>query len=166
MWTFILFFRDFSWISNRTNIWDAIGVGSYGLLIALIESITITLAMLLLGLLVSKEWDGNYRVVLLGVIVFIIECWAILSQLFFLTEMKLPKNWIQSLAMNPHPLWILYGLTLPLVLISIVIPISLIMNLKKFNTSIYKIIESMTTLSTLYLILDAVGIIIIIVRNV
>jgi hypothetical protein len=53
-----------------------------------------------------------------------------------------------------------------LVLISIVIPISLIMNLKKFNTSIYKIIESMTTLSTLYLILDAVGIIIIIVRNV
>ena len=39
IWTFILFLRDFSWLNERTNVWDAFAVGAYGLVTAFIESI-------------------------------------------------------------------------------------------------------------------------------
>jgi len=35
VWTLLLAFRDFSWLTERTNLWDAIGVLSYGLIYAL-----------------------------------------------------------------------------------------------------------------------------------
>src|SRR3972149_6026554 len=30
VWAFILSFMDFSWVAERTNTWDALGVISYG----------------------------------------------------------------------------------------------------------------------------------------
>lgn len=39
LWALILIFRDVSWVAERINMWDAIGVASYGLVLAFIESL-------------------------------------------------------------------------------------------------------------------------------
>ena len=103
VWALILIFRDFSWVAERTNSWDAIGVGSYGLMIAAIESVVVFLILLLLGLLVSKKWDEKQRISLLGFIILMVSVWMILGQLFYLTEYSLPEN-IQILLAQLPPL--------------------------------------------------------------
>ena len=40
-WTLILAFRDISWLTDRTNAWDAVGVTSYGLVFAFVESMVL-----------------------------------------------------------------------------------------------------------------------------
>src|SRR5574342_450210 len=90
VWTIILAFRDFSWVSERTNSWDAIGVVSYGLIFAFIESVVIFLAAILLGFLVSKKWNEDRRLALVGVLVFVTSLWAILSYLFFMLKVSIP----------------------------------------------------------------------------
>ena len=56
-WTLILVFRDISWLTERTNAWDAIGVASYGMVFAFVESVVIFLVLALLGLLTPKQWE-------------------------------------------------------------------------------------------------------------
>src|SRR5512146_2668540 len=56
-WAFVLALRDVSWVADRTNAWDAVGVVSYGLLFALLESLLLFGVMVLLGYLVSGSWD-------------------------------------------------------------------------------------------------------------
>ena len=48
-WALLMAFRDISWVAERTNLWDAIGVLGYGLVFALVESILIFLVLALLG---------------------------------------------------------------------------------------------------------------------
>src|SRR5512143_2388513 len=56
-WTLILAFRDLSWLTDRTNAWDAVGVLSYGLLFALVESVLLFGMVVLLGLIVPRRWE-------------------------------------------------------------------------------------------------------------
>jgi len=78
IWAFILFFRDLSWVANRTNMWDAIGVGAYGSLVALTESIFIFLITVFLSFSVSTKWDQPQRISLIGTVVLMVSLWAIL----------------------------------------------------------------------------------------
>jgi len=90
VWTFVLVMRDFSWVSERTNAWDAIGVGAYGLLFAFFESAFILLMALLLGFLISKSWEEDKRNAVLAVLVLVASIWSILGQLYFLLEISFP----------------------------------------------------------------------------
>jgi len=161
-----LFFRDFAWISERTNSWDAFGVGAYGLLIALLESAAITIFAIISGFLISKKWSENNRVSFLGILVLISSLWAIIGQLFFMMEVSVPIGWLQAIARYSHPLWILYGLCIIVIGASVLLPTYFITREGKFSTSVYKIIDSLSSLTILYLFLDLIGIIIIIIRNV
>ncbi len=90
-WTMILALRDVSWVTDRTNAWDAVGVFSYGLVFALVESLIIFLVASLLGFLISARWDREWRVILLTVLVLMLSLWAIAEQLFFLLPVRLPE---------------------------------------------------------------------------
>ena len=57
VWTIILAFRDFSWVTERTNSWDALGVVSYGLIFALIESVAVFLVALVARFSGFKEME-------------------------------------------------------------------------------------------------------------
>ena len=90
LWTIILAFRDFSWVTERTNSWDAVGVLSYGLIFAFIESVAVFLVTVLLGFLVSKKWNEDRRNALLGNLVLIASLWAMVSYLFFMLQVSIP----------------------------------------------------------------------------
>jgi hypothetical protein len=166
VWTLILFFRDFSWISERTNSLDAIGVGSYGLLIAFIESVFIFILAFVLSYIFPQKWSESQKVALLGVLIFLIAAWTIVGQLYFLFEVKIPNFLLLAIARNPHPLWILYGGLSTFVGLTVGLPAFCIFKFGRFRKGIINIFERLTTLTAFYLFLDLCGLIVVIVRNI
>lgn len=166
VWALILFFRDFSWISERTDSWDAIGVGSYGLLVALVESFLVFVLAYGASYILPKSWPEKQRIILIGVLTFLVAAWAIVGQLYFLFEVRFPNNLIRSIAQNSHPLWILYSGVLGLVGLTALVPVIFIMKSNRLQNCILEFFERLTTLAALYLLMDLSGFIIVIVRNI
>ena len=166
IWTFILAFRDFSWVSERTNSWDAVGVVSYGLVFALIESLVIFLIATLMGFLISKKWDEKQRITLLGTLVTIASLWAIAGYLYFMLSVSVP-GWFIILASGlKHPLRFLYIISLVLVGITVTVPTYFVLRSKNFTQGLQGLFERLSLLTMFYLFFDFVGLVIVIVRNV
>ena len=166
VWTIILAFRDFSWVSERTNSWDAIGVVSYGLMLAFVESVFIFLVAMLLGYLVSKTWREEHRVTLMSVLVFLASLWAIVDYLFFLLKASLPGPAILFLVGLAHPLRFLYIVSFLLVGLTIIIPTYFILRSDKFLHGLKNFFERISTLTMFYLFFDFIALVIVIIRNV
>lgn len=164
-WTLILAFRDFSWVSERTNSWDAVGVVSYGLLFALVESVIIFLLAVVLGFLVSRKWGEERRIALLGTLVLIASVWAMLGYAFFLFNVQLSGETIAFLVQLAHPLRFLYAVTLAFVGTSFLIPAYFILRSDRFLQVTRGIYERISVLALFYLFFDAAGLVIVIARN-
>jgi hypothetical protein len=164
VWALILFFWDFSWIEERSGTWNAIGVGAYALVIALVESVIVLLAALLLGFLIPKVWSPKVRVNLLALIILLISVWAILGQIYFISAPNL--TWlILPLATFSHPLFMLYLVLGGIILISLVIPIWFVLSSDKFRKGLDAVLERVSVLMVFYLLFDVIAIIIVAWRN-
>lgn len=166
IWTIILAFRDFSWVTERTNSWDAIGVVSYGLIFAFIESVVVFLAALLLGSFVSRKWNEDRRLTLIGILVFITSLWAMVGYLFFMLNVSIPGETILFFAGLAHPLRVLYAVILALVGPTIALPAYLVLRSEKFLRGARGFFERISTLTLFYLFFDFLGLVIVIIRNV
>jgi hypothetical protein len=166
VWAILLIFQDLAWLAERTNMWDAIGVGAYGLTVALVESIFLFLIAFLLGFLVSTRWDPVKRISLMGTLVIIVSIWAILGQLSFMYGWSLPAPWIQTLANTAHPLRILYLVALIIVGFSVILPVYSQLKSDKLSQMTYEFFDRLAMLVVLYLVLDFASIVIILIRNI
>lgn len=166
VWTLILAFRDFSWVAERTNSWDAVGVISYGLLFAFIESVVVFLVAIALGFLISKKWGEDRRNALLGMLVLITSLWAMVNYLFFLAPISIPGETINFIARLAHPLRFIYAFSLAVVGPTILFPTYFILRSGKFLQGVRGLFERLSLLTLFYLFFDFVGLIIVIVRNV
>ena len=166
IWTIILALRDFSWVAGRTNSWDAVGVLSYGLIFAFLESIIVFLVTILLGFLVSKKWDEDRRNALLGNLVLITSLWAMASYLYFILQVTVSGQAIHFLVSLKHPLRFLYVVSLVFAGLTVSLPTYFILRSDKFLGFVKGLFERLTTLSLFYLFFDFIGLIIVIVRNV
>ncbi len=166
VWTIILAFRDFSWVTERTNSWDAVGVVSYGLVFAFIESVLVFLVAVLLGFLVSKKWNEGRRLALMGTLVFITSIWAMVSYLYFMLNMSVPGETVNFLAGMAHPLRFLYAFSLAVVGPTVAIPAYLVLRSDKFLKGMQALFERLSLLTMFYLFFDLVGLVIVIIRNV
>ena len=165
VWALILIFRDLSWVAERTNMWDAIGVGAYGLVLALLESFLVFFVASLAGFLVSTKWDETRRIALIGTLVTIVSIWAILGQLYFLLEYSLPVNLIQALASTARPLRILYGIVFMIVTPTVLLPTYAQLRSIRLNQLSLAIFDRLSLLVVLYLIMDLISIAVIFIRN-
>lgn len=165
LWTLIQIFRDVNWLSQRSNSWDAVGVGAYGLLFALLESLFVFIIMLLLGLLVHPNWGKERRAALLSIGVLLVATWAMINQLFFIQGWGVPLGLTEFLAATAHPLRWLYAIVFALVLPSITLPFYLLLRYEKALQTSQELIDRLTLLSSLYLLLDAGALVVVVVRN-
>jgi len=166
IWTIILAFRDFDWVTARTNSWDAVGVVSYGLLFALFESVMIFFAVTLVGLFVSAKWEEKRRIALLSLLVIIWSIWSMFNQAYFLNEWGTP-DWLTNLVIaTGRPLVALYALAFGLSLVTVSLPIFMTLRSEKFLNGIQEGIERLSLLMLLYLVFDAAAIVNIIIRNI
>lgn len=166
LWTLIFAFRDISWLISRTNLWDAIGNMSYGLVYAFLESLLIFCVLTLLGLLTPKRWEVNRRVAFLTLLLFITALWSMISQLLYVWNIWLPFPLLQFIANTGRPLLILYALSLALVVITVGLPVLLFSRSSKALPSMLDFMDRLSTLSMLYLFFDGIGLIIVVIRNI
>jgi len=166
LWALLMIFRDFEWVAVRTNLWDAIGLASYALTFALIETVFFLFFLLLFGLLVPLKWETNLRIILIGTIGLLISTWAILGQAFYLFENSLPVSLFNFFIRSGHPLRILWILISVLVTLSVAIPTVMIIKSEKARKFFGDFYERITLLSVFYLLFDMAGIIIILIRNI
>lgn len=166
LWALLLALKDFSWVAERTNAWDALGVLSYGMVFAFLESLVVTLAAVLLGFLVSRRfWDQERRIALLGSLAVITILWAIFGQLYFLLELSLPSPILGFLAASGHPVRLLYAAGLALVAPTVLIPTYLVLTSERAFRIVQDIAGRFGTLAWLYLFLDLVCLVILLLRN-
>ena len=166
LWALILIFRDVSWVAERTDMWDAIGVASYGLVFAFIESVIFFAAITLLGLLVPTTWQENRRVALLSVLALLTTLWAIDGQAYFIWGSYLPEQILRYIAASEHPLRLLYAAILAMVVPTIIIPVYFVLKSDRFSNLVQGLIERLSLLTVFYLFFDLLGLIVIIVRNI
>jgi hypothetical protein len=165
-WTLLLAFRDMSWVTERTNAWDAIGIVSYGMVYAFVESILVFIVVSLLGFLISRSWNIERRVASLSVFALITSLWAMTSQLYFLWGARLPEPIFQALVHNAHPVRTMYMISFTLVVTTFVIPAYFILQSDKGLKAAQDFIERITLLSIFYIFLSFVGLVIVIIRNI
>jgi len=165
-WTMILVFRDMSWVIERTNVWDAIGVGSYGMIFAFAESVIIFLIVILLGFLTPRPWGIDKRIAFLSLLVLITALWAMISQLLFLWNVNLPESAIRWIARSGHPLWILYFISLAFVFPSVLLPVYWFIRSEKSVGFMRELSERLSVLAVFYLFFDLAGLVVVVIRNI
>jgi hypothetical protein len=166
VWSIILVLKDFSWISERTHVWDAVGVGAYALVLAFLESIFVFFVLLLLGFFLPKQWPEKNRIVVLGVSIWLASLWAIFGQIYFIAGAVTPLWIVLPLSKTDHPLRFLYLGIFILAFPSIFLPVIASLRSEKIRDWILNLFERITLLSALYLFLDLVGLAIVVVRNI
>ena len=164
VWALILFFWDFSWIEERAGTWNAIGVGAYALVIALVESVFVLLVALLLGFLIPKLWSPKVRASTMALIIMLVSVWAILGQLYFIYAPNLTRL-ILTLKPLSRSLYMLYLVLVGIIVISFVIPIWFALNSSKFRKGLDAVVERVSFLTIFYLVFDVIAIIIVAWRN-
>ena len=165
IWTLFLGFRDFDWVTARTNSWDAVGVVSYGLIFTFVESLIIFAITTLLGLLVSKKWDEKKRLALMGTLVIVLSLWSIFNQTYFIRAVQLSEQFISFYIGTGRPLVALYITALLFVSISVALPTYAILTSSKVEKSILEGFDRLSTLMILYLVFDVAALFIILFRN-
>jgi hypothetical protein len=153
-------------VAERTNMWDAIGVASYGLVFAFIESVVFFIAITLLGLGIPTTWQEDRRVALLCVLALLMTLWAIEGQAYFLWGSYVPEHMLRYIGSSDHPLRFLYAAALVMVVPTIAIPVYLVLKSDRFLNLVQGLIERLSLLTMLYLFFDLLGLIVIIIRNI
>jgi hypothetical protein len=165
-WTLLLAFRDISWLTERSNLWDAIGVVSYGLLFAFVESLMVFLVVALLGLLISTKWEESRRIALLSILMFVLSLWAMYGQAHFVWNLS-PSDWVLKLmAQSGHPYRVIFSITFIEVFLSIAVSTFLVLRWDKFFRFMQEAIDRISLLTSLYLVLDLIGLVIVVIRNI
>jgi hypothetical protein len=166
LWTLLLAFRDISWVAERTNFGDAIGVISYGMIFAFLESLLVFLIALLLGMLIPSNWGRDKRLAIISMLVFVLALWAMVPQLYALQTWSFPNSLLGLLAGSAHPLRYIYLIALALVVPTVILPILTIYRSEKTLAKILDMIGSVSLLTMFYLLLDLVALIVVFFRNI
>ncbi len=165
IWTIVLAFRDFDWISARTNSWDAIGVVAYGLIAAVLESLILFIVATLFGFLISNKWEEKRRITFMSSMIMVLSLWSIFNQSYFLNAWQLPA-WLISLSIQSgRPLVMLYALAILATTASFVIPAYLVLRSNKTMEILQEGIERLSLLMTFYLVFDSLALILVVIRN-
>ncbi len=164
-WTLLLGFRDIDWVSKRTNLWDALGVVSYGMAYAFVEGLVWFALTAALGFLVSRRWSVERRVALMGTLLLLTALWSMLEQTYFLTGARAPLWALRAIAATGRPVLAMYIVALALVSLSVVVPVYFILRSEKALKFTLDFMDRLSTLTLLYLFLSFAGMMIILVRN-
>jgi len=168
LWTIILVLYDVEWIALRTELGDAIGVGAYAMIYALIESLIFFLLIVASSLLLHWRWEGEKVFAELGFISLWIPVWAGLKQLYRHKELASPNFLAEWLLSTGHPLRygiVAAGLLLIIIIGSAAVPIYLIGFNHQVEKTTRSFLDRIAILSTLYIALDFISVVIILIRN-
>jgi hypothetical protein len=166
LWAIILIARDMSWVTDRTNAWDAVGVAAYGLMFILVESLLLFLAFVVLGFLTPRSWAVDRRVAFLSALALILAFWAILSQLYFLAGLSFPSWFLGLVASTGRPVFSMYIFFAGIVGASVLLPALWLARSEKSLKIWREVTDRLALLAGFYLFFDFIGLVVILTRNI
>lgn len=164
-WALLMGFRDFGWVAARTSVWDGLGLLSYSLTFALVESLGIFLILVILGFLIPHRLEADKRLTFLGTAFLVVAIWAIGGQVYSWMRYPLPTWYADLLIRTHHPFRYFWITVFSLAILSAGVPLLLLAKQNKFNTMMIEFFDRISTISSLYIFFDLVGIVIIVIRN-
>ena len=163
VWALLMIFRDLEFVSERTEIWDAVGYAGYSLMFTLIESLILALVVWLLSLLLPKKWDTQRSLNIAGSIFLILAGASIVDMAFHaFADVRISRQYLHGLETYPTLTYLLIAGT---VILSIVGVVWLILKSARTEQIFTEIYDRIMLLSYFYLFLDVAGIAIVILRN-
>jgi|WetSurMetagenome_2_1015567.scaffolds.fasta_scaffold337605_2 hypothetical protein len=166
VWAIIMAFRDFSWVAERTNTWDAIGLFSYAVVFAFVETLGVFLIVLFVGFFTPRQWDPEKRLAVLGTLFLMLAIWAVLGQIYSMNGCSLPSWIIDFLVRSDHPFRLLWGGSFVLVAASVTAAGLLVGVTDYGRRATLEIFDRISMLTSLYMVFDLAGIIVLVVRNI
>ena len=163
VWALLMIFRDLEFVSERTEIWDAVGYAGYSLMFTLIESLILALVVWLLSLLLPKKWDTQRSLNIAGSIFLILAGASIVDMAFHaFADVRISRQYLHGLETYPT---LTYFLIAGTVILSIFGVVWLILKSARTEQIFTEIYDRIMLLSYFYLFLDVAGIAIVILRN-
>jgi len=139
-----------SWVF-QLNAWEIIGGISYTLTFALIESVFLFVLVLIVNFIVPKQFFAEKFILNSTILALLIFIWAILVQ----------KNYDSIISLDGKIILFLFSI----ILLSIVVVIVVANRIRNLEIIISTIVNKVVVLAVIYLILDMLGILIVIIRN-
>lgn len=169
VWAIYRFIVELPELRTNSLIINYLSRGGYTLLYAFLESLVPFLFLILISFLLPSQWKESKRLSLLSAIYLSIALWAAVNQIYFIS-IKGGAGWTTWLLgvlaeyafLRPLAVVVL-GL---LILSSVLLPILWIYKHKISEERIMSVVDRVIVLSSLYLALDGLGIIVIFLRNI
>lgn len=167
-WAIFMALQDLEWMVGRSYFWEFIGYLAYILLIALLESAFLSAIFLLAGLLLPKAWREGANLAVLSAWALAVLLAGIANQYYFFLD-------VHNKSANPYIVrgldYVYYYDTLVfvvlmlLILLAAALPPLLFPSTSRLRGIMLDLIERIGLLSSIFLFLDAVGLLIILYRN-
>jgi hypothetical protein len=164
-WAIYLVLRDFQWVYDQLGMGIFIGYAAYTLVFAFFESTIFLLFLWLFSFLFPKRWTGKKTFSLLSLWALVIPLWALGNQVFHLLMEDPPGflSWIMPRVYHYQALG--FSILVTLIFISVLLPLILIIRYVSVENWVIRFAERITLLSSMYLVFDFLGFIIILIRN-
>lgn len=167
-WAIFMALQDLEWIVGRSTFWDFLGYSAYILLIAFLESLLLTGALLLLALLLPTAWREKTNLALLSAWALAILIASMLCQYYFFLDIN-PKTSNPYLLrffdyVHYYDIWLFSALMLA-VLSAAALPVLLFRRCPKLTALMLDVVERLNLLAAIFLLLDAAGLLLVIYRN-
>ena len=159
-----MIFNDLEFVAERTNMRDSIGYAGYSLMFALAESVLFAIILWAVSQVLPKRWPKSRSLSVIGSIYLILAGASIVDMAgYAFNDARISKQYLYGLE---NFTVLTYALITGAILIALATSLLLILKTKRGEKIFAEIFERLMLLSGFYLVLDAVGIIIVIFRNV
>ena len=163
IWNFLMIFKDIEFVSERNEMWSAIGYAGYSLMFALVESLIFGIILWLITLPLPKKWGEKRTLVVVISIYYVLAGASALEHAAHAFEQyRIAKQFLYGLE---HFTNLTYTLIAGAILLAIVILMLVIFKLRKGQSVLAEILDRLILLSYLYLVIDAAGIVVVLIRN-
>ena len=163
VWNLLMIFKDLEFVTERSDSWGAIGYAGYSLMVALAESLMAAVLLWAISLLLPRKWTQQRTLASLFSVYFVLAgASAVDMAANAFNEYRISKQYLYGLE---HFTTLTYALIAGAMLLVIAALLLVIFKTKKGESGIAEFFSRLTMLSYLYLVLDAAGIVIVIIRN-
>jgi hypothetical protein len=166
VWTIFMALRDVGWVAEGRTVNGAVGFSAYVLVFTLVESLVLFGMIVLLGLLISKKWNKDQRLVSLSLVAVLLSTWSILEQVILVLLYDRLVNALSGFTFLATSPWLGLAILGVVISISFALPVFLTLRSPKFTRGLTAAFDRLSLLSGFYLVFDVFAVIILIVRNV
>ena len=139
---------------------------SYSLTFALFESVGITLLLILVFRILTQWWKESRVIATVGILYFYTSLWGMIGQIYFMLNQSKGSFWIRVFNIIGRNGEVFLPLLVVILILSTFIIIIVVDRSEKIQKLFISCIDRLSILVILYALLDIIGLVVVIVRNI